>query len=190
MLADTGRYPAVEREVGFLTQKRRLRLQVVREVLWYSGAGAEAVTLVLVRDVAGPWRDAVLLATSPDVSAEFVVTGYCRRWSSEVAFFDSKQFLGLHEPQVWTERSVERAHPMAWFVLSLTVLWYAVVGKEGPQVRRERPWYPRKKTPTFADMLGALRLQLWQQRITGTSGVGEPAPEVLEMLVNWLATVR
>jgi DDE superfamily endonuclease len=190
MIADPKRYPAVEREVAFLAQRRRLRVQVVRDVLWYHGAGTEPVTVVLVRDLTGAWRDAALLATSRDVAAEFVVTGYCRRWSVEVAFFDSKQFLGLHQPRVWCARSVERAHPMAWFVLSLTVLWYAVAGKGGRQVQRERPWYRGQKGPTFADMLGALRLQLWQGRITGTSGVGEETPEVLGMLINWLSAVR
>jgi hypothetical protein len=163
---------------------------VVREVLWYGGAGPEPVTLVLLRDVAGAWRDAALLATAPAASAEFVITGYCRRWSIEVAFFDSKQFLGLHEPRVWSARSVERAHPMAWLVLSVKMLWYAVAGKDGPQVRRQRPWYTGRKEPTFADMLGALRLQLWQARITGTSGTTGPPPEELEMLVHWLSAVR
>jgi hypothetical protein len=190
MIEDVARYPAAEREVSFLRQPRRLRVQVVRDLLWYSGAGSEPVTLVLVRDPAGQWRDAALLATSTDVSAEWVISGYCRRWSLEVAFFDSKQFLGLHEPRVWSERSVERAHPMAWFVLSLTVLWYALAGRHGRQVRRERPWYKDKKGPALADMLGALRLQLWEGRITRTSGEGEAAPEALQMLVNALSAVR
>ena len=190
MIEDTEGYPASEMDMAFLTRRRRLRVQVVRDVLWYSGAGTEPVTLVLVRDAAGEWRDTVLLATSQDVSAAFVLGGYCRRWSIEVAFFDSKQFLGLHEPRVWSERSVERAHPMAWFVLSLTVLWYAVAGKDGRQVHRDRPWYTRKKTPTFTDMLGALRLHLWENRISGTSEGRTAAPEVLDMLVNWLSVVR
>jgi hypothetical protein len=72
-----------------------------------------------------------LLATSSDASAEFVIAGYCRRWSVEVAFFESKQFLGLHDPRVRSEAGVGRAHPMAWFVQSVTVLWYAVAGKDG-----------------------------------------------------------
>jgi hypothetical protein len=190
MIEDGKSYPAAERELSFPKQSRRLRVQVVRDVLWYGGAGGEAVTLVLVRDPAGAWRDAALLATSADVSAEFVVTGYCRRWSVEVAFFDSKQSLGLHEPRVWSARSVERAHPMAWFVLSLTVLWYAVAGREGRQVERPRPWYPGKPGPALADMLGALRLQLWEARITGTSGGKEVTPEVLEMLLQWMSAVR
>ncbi len=111
-------------------------------------------------------------------------------WQIEVAFFDSKQFLGLHEPRVWSAPSVERAHPMAWFVLSMTVLWYAVAGKDGPQVQRARPWYSGKVTPTFTEMLGALRLQLWQGRITSMSEESGDLSEVLEMLLHWVAAVR
>ena len=87
--------------------------------------------VVLVRDPSGQWRDEALVATDPTVSAEFVIQGYCRRWSVELAFFDSKQHLGLHDPQVWSERSVERAHPMAWFLASLTILWYCLDGHQG-----------------------------------------------------------
>jgi DDE superfamily endonuclease len=138
MREDTAAYPAEIQTIAFLTQQRELRVQVVRHVLWYSACGTAPVTLVLVRDPAGPWRDEALVATDPSVSAVFAIQGYCRRWSMEVAFFESKQYLGLHEPRVWSERSVERAHPMAWFVLTVTVAWYALAGQEGEQVRRER----------------------------------------------------
>jgi transposase len=50
---------------------------------------------------------------------------------------------------VRSERSVERAHPMAWLVGSLTILWYCLGGHEGSQVVRERPWYKRKVTLDF-----------------------------------------
>jgi hypothetical protein len=108
---------------------------------------------------------AVEVATDPAISASFVILGYCRRWSVELAFFDSKQFLGLHDPRVRSERSVERAHPMAWFVGSLTILWYCVKGHEGSHVMRDRPWYENRLTPTFTEMLGALRLQMWEHEV-------------------------
>jgi hypothetical protein len=190
MIEDPKRYEAAPAAIEFAGRTRRLRVQVVRDVLWYAGSKTEPVTLVLVRDPKGQWRDEVLLATSGDVSAEFVVSGYCRRWSIEVTFHDSKQFVGLHDPQVRCARSVERAHPMAWFVLSASVLWYAAVGKRGKQVRRDRPWYTQKKTPTFADMLGALRLNLWDERITIGSRKRTPMPKILKTLVNTLAAVR
>lgn len=190
MIEDTTEYPGKVQKVQFGTTVRRLRVQVIRDVLWYTGAKTEPVSLVLVRDVAGQWRDEALLATSSEVSAEFVIAGYCRRWSVEVAFFESKQLLGLHDPHVWSEGSVERAHPMAWFVQSVTILWYAVVGKDGSHVQRDRPWYTEKKTPTFADMLGALRLQLWEKHVSGKSGSDDDLAELLDSLINWLAAVR
>lgn len=189
MIADTKTYTGVTKTIGYADRSRRLRVQVVRNVLWYAGAKTEPVTVVLVRDPTGAWRDEVLLATG-DVSAEFAVSGYCRRWSIEVAFRDGKQFLGLHDPQVRCGTSVERAHPMSWFVLTVSVVWYAAVGQRGEQVHRDRPWYTTKKTPTFADMLGALRLKLWHERITDGSGQTTPTPEILNALVNTLAAVR
>jgi hypothetical protein len=98
----------------------------------------------------------------------------------ELAFFDSKQYLGLHDPQVRSERSVERAHPMAWFIGSLTILWYSLHGHEGAHVERERPWYEHKVTPTFTDMLGALRLQMWEHKVFGESGAEQPSTKTVE----------
>jgi hypothetical protein len=85
---------------------------------------------------------------------------------------------------VRSERSVERAHPMAWLVGSLTILWYCLGGHEGSQVVRERPWYERKVTPTFTDMLGALRLQMWEHEIDGESGEDVPSPERIRSLLH------
>ena len=135
--------------------------------------------VVLVRDPLGQWRDEALVATDPTASAAFVILGYCRRWSVELAFFDSKQHLGLHDPRVWSARSVERAHPMAWFIGSLTILWYCVKGHEGSHVVKDRPWYTAKVTPTFTDMLGALRLQMWEYAVYGESDWDWPAPHFL-----------
>jgi hypothetical protein len=190
MIADIATYPGTEHDVRFGTTTRRVRVQVVRDILWYTGAGTEPVTLVLVRDVAGQWRDEALLATARDVSAAGVIVGYCRRWGIEVAFFESKQFVGLHDPRVRSAKSVDRAHPMAWFVQTLTILWYATAGQTGPGVKRDRPWYPAKVTPTFADMLGALRLQFWEQRLSGMSGSDQDRTELTEFLKHWLAAVR
>jgi DDE superfamily endonuclease len=189
MIEDEASYPAEILEVAFPKQTRSLRVQVIRDVLWYRGCKTEPVVVVLVRDPAGQWRDEALVATDPSASAVFVILGYCRRWSVELTFFDSKQFLGLHDPRVRSARSVERAHPMAWFVGSLTVLWYSVAGHAGPHVVRERPWYKQKVTPTFADMLGALRLQMWEHEVYGESGEEVPSPECIATLLHKLAAV-
>jgi DDE superfamily endonuclease len=189
MIEDTTTYPAESLTIAFPKHTRQLRVQVIRDVLWYRGCKTEPVAVVLVRDPAGEWRDEALVATDPTVSAEFVISGYCRRWSVELAFFDSKQHLGLHDPRVWSERSVERAHPMAWFVGSLTILWYCMKGHEGSHVVKDRPWYTAKVTPTFTDMLGALRLQMWEYEVYGESGEEPPSPECIQSLLHKLAAV-
>jgi hypothetical protein len=189
MIEDTVTYPAELIEIAFPKTTRELRVQVIREVLWYRGSKTDPVAVVLVRDPSGQWRDEALVTTDPTASAAFVIQGYCRRWSVELAFFDSKQHLGLHEPRVWSERSVERAHPMAWFVGSLVILWYCVDGHRGSHVERDRPWYAKKVTPTFTDMLGALRLQMWEHEIYGESGEEAPSPECIRKLLHKLSAV-
>jgi hypothetical protein len=189
MLEDTATYPAEILEIAFPKQARKLRIQAIRDVLWYRGSKTEPVLVVLVRDPAGVWRDEALVATDPPVAAEFVILGYCRRWCVELAFFDSKQYLGLHDPRVWSARSVERAHPMAWFVGSLTILWYGLKGHTGSHVVKQRPWSTKKVTPTFTDMLGALRLQMWEYAVFGASDEEPPSPECVHGLLHKLAAV-
>ena len=163
MIEDTAAYPSETMTIAFPKVTRELRVQVIRDVLWHRGCKDEPVTVVLVRDPAGEWRDEALVATDPTVTATFVIQGYCRRWS------------------------VERAHPMAWFLGSLTILWYCLEGHEGSHVHRERPWYKTKVTPTFTDMLGALRLQMWEHAIFGETGEEVPSPESIRRLLHRLS---
>jgi hypothetical protein len=53
MIADTKKNPAVHKTISFADRSRRLRVQLVRNVLWYSGSKTELVSLVLVRDPLG-----------------------------------------------------------------------------------------------------------------------------------------
>ena len=189
MIEDTTTYPAELMEIAFPRLTRELRVQVIRDILWYRGSKTDPIAVVLVRDPLGQWRDEALVTTDPNATAAFVIQGYCRRWSVELAFFDSKQHLGLHDPRVRSERSVERAHPMAWFLESLVILWYCVDGHRGSQVERDRPWYKKKVVPTFTDMLGALRLQMWEHEIYGESGEEVPSPEWIRRLLHTLSAV-
>src|SRR5947209_13329819 len=76
MIEGEAAYPAEVLEVGFPKATRELRVQVIRDVLWYRGAKDEPVTVVLVRDPAGQWRGEALVATDPAASAAFVTLGY------------------------------------------------------------------------------------------------------------------
>src|SRR3954447_17311141 len=166
---------------------KQLQVKVVGPVCWYASAGPRSLQVVLVRDPDQKWRDEALLCTDRELSAEEVILGYVRRWSVEVCYCESKQLLGLHEPQVWKAESVQRAHPMAWFVGALVVLWYVRHGATEPAAARERPWYKHKVSPTFADMLAGCRLHLWRQWLAA-AGTAEEQERRWDWLLNYLST--
>jgi hypothetical protein len=56
-------------------------------------------------------------------------------------------------------------------------------------VVKDRPWYTAKVTPTFTDMLGALRLQMWEYAVYGESDEELPSPECIRSLLHKLAAV-
>ena len=144
--------------------------------------------LVLIHDPVGQWRNEALVSTDLSLTPEEIITGYCRRWSVEVAFCDSKQMLGFHDPQVWCRHSVERAAPMSWFVGSLVVLWYAMKGHELEQAQRDRPWYRHKPEPTFADMLATCRVHLWRHWLSQRSVSRGDIESKWEWLLEYVAT--
>ena len=192
MLEDPATYPAQTTTYDFPGGPRALRTQHVPDVLWYTAARQERLRLVLVRDPAGRWRDAACVCTDPTLTVAEVLEGSCQRWSIELTFHDCKQHLGLSDPQVRTGPSVARAHTRAYWCYSLTILWYAEnPGAEAPL--RERPWYPAGVGPTFTEMLGTLRLALWQGRIFGECGATTGhtiSPERLDALLHFIAAVR
>jgi DDE superfamily endonuclease len=165
---------------------KRLEVKVVKGVCWYPAAGDRKLQLVLVRDPEGVWRDELLLSTDMGLSAAEVVLTYLKRWSVEVAYEDSKQMLGLHDPMVWTDLAVQRAHPMAWFVGGLVLVWYARYGQHEEQAHWQRPWYNKKPGITFADMLATLRLHLWQT--TYDEATKDERKDLLEWLLHYVAT--
>ena len=189
MIADNRHWPPERQTITFKSGvERELEIKKITGVCWYAAAGPQAVQVVLVHDPLGQWRDEALVCTDVTLSAAAVITGYCRRWSVEVAFCDAKQLLGFHDPQVWCALAVERAAPMAWFVGTLVVCWYAESGQYGPQAQRHRPWYKAKETPSFADMLAACRLQLWQAWLQAESASGADVEDKLGWLVEYVAT--
>jgi hypothetical protein len=196
MFEDRKRYRPAWSRLCCPRGEKELRVQEVGPVLWYSACESQPVRVFLVRDPSGSWPDVALLSTDVRLSAAEVIQGYARRWSIEVAFHDSKQYLGLQDPQVWCAGSVQRAHPMAWFCYSVTLLWYALHGEGREAPRRERPWYEWAIRPAFAEILGTLRLASWRGRHSACSGDkgGQPRSaellDLLDSLLHCLAAVR
>ena len=161
ILADDRRWPPARRHLKLRSGLiRKLELKELL-VCWPTVTGQQVVKVVLTRDPKKEWRDEALLSTQTKFTAKECVLGYCRRWSVEVAIGEAKQLLGFHDPCVWKKEAVLRAAPMAWFVGTVTVLWYA---REGKKHRPAQRWQggSHRQEETFAMMLATLRLAQWE----------------------------
>ena len=131
--------------------------------LWYGALRDQPVRIVIVRDPRGRRRDEAFFCTDLTVDHAFILEGYARRWTIEVAFHDQKQFLGFEDPQNQSATAVARTAPMAGLVYDLVLLWYAAWLQHGlASVWPRRPWYRAKTTPSFLDMLTAVRQDSWR----------------------------
>lgn len=130
--------------------------------LWYGALRDQPVRIVVVRDPSGRRRDEAFFCTDLTVDHAFILEGYARRWTIAVAFHDQKQFLGFEDPQNQTATAVARTAPLAGIVYDLVLLWYAARLQQGLATGwPARPWYRSKSTPSFLDMLTAVRHDPW-----------------------------
>ncbi len=106
----------------------------------------------------------------PVASARFILETYAKRWCLGVTLHDAKQHLGLEDSAAQAAPAVERTAPMAALVYALILLWYAGRSRERPGASRPlRPWYRQKSTPSFRDMLAAVRRESRRLYITAPS---------------------
>jgi DDE superfamily endonuclease len=166
--------------------KRKERLLLSREVLWYSVLPDRPVLLVISRDPKGKEKDDFFFTTDLACAPEEVVARYSGRWSIEDTFKNVKQSLGGHEPQSWKAHGPERASALSLWLYSLIWLWYIdTLGSQQPWT--PRPWYSHKTTPSFVDAIASLRRALWSKRIFSNSDRTSISPEIIQTLINVLA---
>jgi hypothetical protein len=132
-------------------------LQVkTQQALYYKAGGQRLLTIVLVRDVLGQRPDQMFYCTKLDWDARQILSTYACRWAIECTFENCKQFLGLEDPANRLPLAVARTAPMALVLYTLVVVWFQHTGHRFVRFPH-RPWYQRKKEPSFADMLTTLR---------------------------------
>lgn len=136
-----------------------------RTGLYYKAGQDRLLRFVLSRDTEGGRPTQIFYCTDLSLDVGRILSMYAARWSIEVTHHDAKQFLGLKDPANRLPLAVQRTAPMAMFLYSLTILWYALGGYEHVQFPN-RPWYRRKAEPSFADMLTTLRRLSWQEQIS------------------------
>jgi len=153
--------------------------------LWYNSAGARPLRIVVVRDPSGRRRDDCFFTTDPSASPKAVLERFAMRWPLEVTFYNTKQCLGLEDPQNRTPRAVQRTAPLALYLYTLTILWFADHGAfDLAAYRKTRPWYRQKQTPSFADILTCLRVASLNESISAAPGNNTASKKILLALLE------
>ncbi|MGH3026147.1 MAG: IS701 family transposase, partial [Gaiellaceae bacterium] len=166
--------------------RNETRLIWTRDVLWYRVCPEALVRLVVVRDPKGIEPDDYFFTTDLQMAPAEVVEIYAGRWSIEVCYRDVKQVIGGQQPESWKGKGPERAAGLSFWLYGAIWIWYLAVSGEQPSFTR-RAWYPKKKTPSFADALAELRRVLWRDRISVNSRAAKLDEETVNLLVDALA---
>ncbi len=183
----------------------------VQDCLWYTVAGSRLVRVVITRDPSGRINDRAYFATSTCLSAAEILIRFAYRWEIEVAFRNTKQTLGIQDPQNgwWRrargsrpptkrpgpnprgrrgERAVNHTLPIGFLAYALVIIWYLRYGNPQQDVARIKnavPWYRHKAEPSFADMLVAIRKKIWGYRFSQHPSLHRVLRNVDDVLPDW-----
>jgi hypothetical protein len=122
-----------------------------------------------------------------DVTAEFVVSGYGRRWSIETTFQELRAHLGLETTRGWCEKTVLRVAPCLLGLYSVVAALFAL-----PEEKRVGGVSWRgKEGVSFSDALCAVRRWLWTEAVLPQAdakpGFEKLPTPVRELLLTTLA---
>ena len=157
-----------------------------RKALYYKSGGSRLLFIVLVRDVEGKRPDQMFYCTRLDWSARTILSAYAGRWSIEVTFENGKQLLGFEDAANRKEKAVRRTAPMALVLFSLNVYWFHQFGHRHLRFP-DRPWYRKKREPSFADMLTTLRRLSWQNYFYQQGSITGVAKKRLAQIIEFLS---
>ncbi len=154
--------------------------------LWYSVTGTCLVRMVVTRDPNGRINDRAYFATNAMLTVAKIIVSYSHRWSQEVLHRNLKQCFGLDDPQNgwWRhpagqrrdvrspgaaahatrgEHAVTRTVPFVLVIYATVEIGYLTNGQPAADVARARnraPWNVKKRDPSFADRLAAVRRRI------------------------------
>lgn len=159
--------------------------------VWYDVCPDRVIKIVIVRDPEGKVDDEFFFSTDLEMSPEEIVHCYTGRWAIEVAFRETKQYLGMDEPQARKKEAVLRITPFCLWLNSVIKLWFVSECQKSqqPTLLENDPWYTHKDTISFQDMLGALRRHFWQNYIFTGSTFRHNLAKIRDFLIKSLAKV-
>ena len=163
------------------------KLQVkTMSALYYKAGKDRLLTIVLVRDTEGGRPDQMFYCTRLDWDVRTILSHYAARWSVEVMHFNAKQMMGLEDPANRTPRAVERTAPLGLALYGLTLIWFDRDGHRS-LLFPDRPWYPSKEEPSYADILAALRRESWRGQFAGVDWEGDGQETPLAQLIEFVS---
>jgi len=157
-----------------------------RKGLYYTAGKDRLLNFVLVRDDSGKRPLSIFYCTLLDWTPEQILSTYASRWSIEVAFENGKQMLGFEDPANRLPKAVQRTAPMAMLLVSLVTLWFHKSGHHHVTFPK-RPWYRKKKEPSFGDMLSTLRRLSWTELWTGAQGNPRRTKKLFTQLTEFVS---
>lgn len=174
-------------EVEVTLRTKPVRRQIyARTVLWYKALKERPVLMVFVRDPDGHQPIDIFFSTDLTLLPKAVVELYANRWPIEETFRETKQVLGVHQPQSWTHEAPERALDLGFGLF--TLVWTCFLTTPGAQAQPpDRSWYPDKHCTSFLDAVAALRRALWFGRISMRTPARSPVGEILATMVDLLS---
>ncbi|MFK4272915.1 IS701 family transposase [Streptomyces milbemycinicus] len=165
--------------------------------LWYGSFHTRTVRVVLVRDDKprtsnGDDRGYGLPLVTTDLtsSAEELVARYAARWSTEQAFADARQVLGVGEARNRLPQAVRRTVPFGLICYSLVALWYTLHGHAPADTAEHRArarWYTTKTEPSYDDMAIKLRRVQIAERFRPRAPYQATPEETHAVLAAWAA---
>ena len=154
--------------------------------VWYHpGLPMVPIRWVLIRDPLGKFEAQALLCTDLTVAPAQIVAWFILRWQMEVTFAEARRHLGVETQRQWSDLAILRTTPALFGLFSLVTLWVHGLLKNQALPTRRAAWY-QKTTPSFADALAFLRLELWPARVSWRSPSQPDMVEIPRGLFNSL----
>lgn len=157
-----------------------------RTGLYYTAGKERLLLFLLVKDNTGKRPLSIFYCTLLDWKVKDILSAYASRWSIEVAFENGKQMLGFEDPANRLPKAVQRTAPMAMLLVSLVTLWFHQHGHRRVRFPR-RPWYQKKKEPSFGDMLTTLRRFSWEELWRGALGNQRRSKEIFAQMTEFVS---
>ena len=165
--------------VGYSGVKRLVRF-VSNTCMWGAdGYTPVPIRWVLVVDPVGKMDPLPLMSTNPLLTPEQLIELYVDRWSLEVTFEEARAHLGVETQRQWSDKAILRTTPTLLGLYSMVHLMAGRLGQEEVLHVEQTAWY-KKEHATFADMLRAVRWQIWKDSLILRKGPPGPSVEKIQ----------